>query len=108
MNEKREEIKGTGEQQAYMLRMWQAGDVWQASLQEVKTGRRIGFSNLESLFTFLMDAAEKHGRPADADMPANLMAHRRNDAKGIEDRRHCCAGHGCSNRHCRRRNVHHQ
>ena len=70
MNEKKEEIRDAGEQQAFMLRMWPAGSDWQASLQEVKTGRRIGFSNLESLFTFLMDVAEKHGRPADANTPA--------------------------------------
>ncbi len=70
MNEKKEESRDAGEQQAFMLRMWPAGGDWQASLQEVKTGRRIGFSNLESLFTFLMDVAEKRGRPADANTPA--------------------------------------
>ena len=70
INAKKEDSKDAGEQQAYMLRMWLAGDAWQASLQEVRTGRRIGFSSLEALFTFLMDAAEKHDRPADANTPA--------------------------------------
>jgi hypothetical protein len=62
-NEHREEVKVAGEQR-YVLRMWPAGETWQASLQEVKSGQRIGFSNLEGLFTFLMDAAEKHKPPA--------------------------------------------
>ena len=57
MNEQKDEAKAAGEQ-AFVLRMWPAGDGWQASLQEVKTGRRIGFSSLEALFTFLMDEAE--------------------------------------------------
>ena len=59
-----------GGERAYVLRMWPAGDDWQASLQEVKFGRRIGFSNLEALFNFLMDVAEHSGRPADATPPA--------------------------------------
>lgn len=63
MNEQKDDGKDAGEQ-AYVLRMWPAGEVWQASLQEVKTGRRIGFSSLEALFTFLMDATEKHKPPA--------------------------------------------
>jgi hypothetical protein len=61
-SEHREEGKVAGEQR-YVLRMWPAGDGWQASLQEVKTGQRIGFSSLEALFTFLMNATEKR-RPA--------------------------------------------
>jgi hypothetical protein len=63
-NDHKEVDKDAGEQR-YVLRMWPAGEgSWQASLQEVKSGRRIGFNNLEALFTYLMDAAEKHNRPA--------------------------------------------
>ncbi len=49
-------------QLSFLLRLWQAGGAgtvnWQASLEIPGTGRRIGFSNLEGLFAYLMDIAE--------------------------------------------------
>jgi hypothetical protein len=41
---------------SYLLRLWQAGRGqanWQASLESPTTGRRQGFSDLESLFDFI-------------------------------------------------------
>jgi hypothetical protein len=56
----------------YLLRLWQAnGDdgahVWRAALEEVRTGERKGFADLESLCAFLkeqLDAASDTGPPA--------------------------------------------
>lgn len=76
MNEQKDEAKAAGEQ-AFVLRMWPASDGWQASLQEVKTGRRIGFSSLEALFTFLMDEAEQQRRRTNA----NPIACREDDRR---------------------------
>jgi hypothetical protein len=43
------------EYQSYLLRLWQETPhaPWRASLQNAATGERRGFSDLESLFTFL-------------------------------------------------------
>jgi hypothetical protein len=40
---------------SYLLRLWQETPhaAWRASLQNAATGERRGFSDLESLFTFL-------------------------------------------------------
>ena len=41
---------------SYLLRLWQAGRGqvnWQASLESPITGKRQGFSDLESLFDFI-------------------------------------------------------
>jgi hypothetical protein len=51
---------------AYLLRLWRPDrDViaWQASLQDAKTGERIGFSDLEDLFAFLIRLAEASEPP---------------------------------------------
>ena len=44
---------------AYMLRLWQAGSedapVWRASLESTRTGERLVFANLDTLFAFLRD-----------------------------------------------------
>ena len=44
---------------AYLLRLWQvmhAGElVWRASLEDPRTGERLGFSSLERLIVFLKD-----------------------------------------------------
>lgn len=50
---------GAKAQHAYLLRLWHADWTWQASLQDVKSGQRIGFASLEELFSYLMEAAEK-------------------------------------------------
>lgn len=44
---------------SYLLRLWQAGEQWQASLDEPATGQRIGFGNIEQLFVYLMNAVEE-------------------------------------------------
>jgi hypothetical protein len=43
------------EYHSYLLRLWQETPhaPWRASLQNAATGERRGFSDLESLFTFL-------------------------------------------------------
>ena len=42
---------------SYLLRVWQTSDeenvAWRASLESPHTGERIGFANLDKLFTFL-------------------------------------------------------
>jgi len=42
---------------AYLLRLWRIGEgkeaVWRASLQDVRTGERIGFPGLEEAFGYL-------------------------------------------------------
>jgi hypothetical protein len=50
---------------SFLLRLWcsQEDGVpdWRASLEIPETGKRIGFTGLEQLFTFLMDLSEKRG-----------------------------------------------
>jgi hypothetical protein len=45
--------------QAYLLRLWLAGDddtaVWRASLEDPRTGERRGFADVNSLLTFLSE-----------------------------------------------------
>lgn len=42
---------------AYLLRLWQAEDgeraTWRASLQDVRTGQRLGFASLDAAFGHL-------------------------------------------------------
>jgi hypothetical protein len=49
---------------AYLLRLWRtdASDaaVWRASLEDSRTGERIGFASLEQLFAFLMEQTTSH------------------------------------------------
>lgn len=44
---------------SYLLRLWQAdgsaASSWRASLEDPRTGERVGFANLEQLFAFLME-----------------------------------------------------
>jgi hypothetical protein len=52
----------------YLLRLWQAEagvGCWHASLEDPRTGDRVGFATLEHLFAFLMDHVEGDGRRAD-------------------------------------------
>jgi len=48
--------------QAYLLRLWRGDDPavssWRASLEDPRTGERIGFESLECLFAFLMEQIE--------------------------------------------------
>ena len=45
--------------QAYLLRLWLAGDddtaVWRASLEDPHTGERRGFADVSSLLAFLSE-----------------------------------------------------
>lgn len=46
---------------SYLLRLWCAdtgGRCWRASLEDLRTGERIGFASLERLFDFLMEQIE--------------------------------------------------
>ena len=41
---------------AFMLRLWKArdnGESWRASLEDVKTGEKRGFTSLDELFAYL-------------------------------------------------------
>jgi len=55
---------------SYLLRLWQTGSagqqVWRASLENIQTGERLGFANLEQLFVFLMEQTEQSGEAPDA------------------------------------------
>ena len=59
---------------SYLLRLWPTGPagqpVWRASLEDVQTGERLGFANLEQLFVFLMEQTEQSGDPPDAQSTA--------------------------------------
>ena len=52
--------------QSYLLRLWCSNALeascWQASLEDPRTGERIGFINLEHLFAYLMELTEGHAR----------------------------------------------
>ncbi len=46
---------------SYLLRLWRAetpDQDWRASLEDPRTGARIGFASLELLFAFLMEQVE--------------------------------------------------
>ena len=43
---------------AYLLHLWHSTGQWQASLENLETGKRLGFANLEQLFSYLMDLIE--------------------------------------------------
>jgi hypothetical protein len=46
----------------YILRLWHAeapDSSWRASLENPRTGERIGFESLERLFAFLMERTER-------------------------------------------------
>ena len=43
---------------AYLLHLWRGSDQWRASLENLETGKRLGFANLELLFAYLMDQSE--------------------------------------------------
>ena len=43
---------------AYLLHVWHSDGQWRASLENLETGKRLGFANLEQLFAYLMDLIE--------------------------------------------------
>ena len=43
---------------SYLMRLWRSDGQWRASLEIPRTGKRIGFANLEQLFAYLMDLIE--------------------------------------------------
>ena len=51
---------------SYLLRLWgvQNGEVfvWRASLEDARTGERLGFAELEQLFAFLRQQANDDGQ----------------------------------------------
>ena len=52
---------GTKKYRSYLLRLWSVENTdhrWRASLEDPRTGRRIGFATLEQLFAFLMEQVE--------------------------------------------------
>ena len=59
---------------SYLVRLWATGVahqlVWRASLENVQSGERRGFANLEQLFVFLMEQTEQGGTAPNAQSPA--------------------------------------
>ncbi len=55
---------------AYLLRLWRANHsrkdaattIWHASLEQVDSGDRIGFGNLDELFGFLNEEVKRRNR----------------------------------------------
>ncbi len=55
---------------AYLLRLWRANHsrkdaaaiTWHASLEQVDSGERIGFGNLDELFSFLDEEVKRRNR----------------------------------------------
>lgn len=46
---------------SYLLRIWRADTLdrcWRASLEDPRTGERVGFASLEQLFAYLMDQVD--------------------------------------------------
>ena len=66
---------------SYLVRLWPTGaaeqQVWRASLEDVRSGQRRGFANLEQLFVFLMEQTEHDGEPPDAQSTAEPAPIRR-------------------------------
>ena len=59
---------------SYLVRLWPTGaahqQVWRASLEDVQSGERRGFANLEQLFVFLMEQTEQARNASDAQSTA--------------------------------------
>ena len=50
---------------SYLLRLWHAETLdvcWRASLEDPRTGERIGFACLEQLFAYLMEQVERDAK----------------------------------------------
>ncbi len=55
---------------AYLIRLWQTGDsgsfTWRVSLEDPRSGQRLGFANLQSVFAFLKEQTEKQEEAREA------------------------------------------
>ena len=55
---------------AYLMRLWQTERkgrlVWQASLEDARTGKRQGFSRVEALFDFVRRQMDSITTPSEA------------------------------------------
>jgi len=53
---------------AYLLRLWRVDNgmeaIWRASLQDVRTGERLGFAGLDEAFAYLRQQLEPPPKPA--------------------------------------------
>lgn len=55
-------LTGEKKDRVYILRLWRAETPdlsWRASLENSRTGARVGFENLERLFAFLMEQTDR-------------------------------------------------
>lgn len=65
---------------AYLLRLWQADREasgcagWRASLEDPRTGERLGFASLEQLFAFLLAFTESEANQHRATPPPDSIA----------------------------------
>lgn len=52
--------KQPGDYVSYLLRLWRTSkeNPWRASLEDPRTGERLGFGSLEALFVFLREETE--------------------------------------------------
>lgn len=70
--------------QAFLLRLWSAVEdgqlTWRASLENPRTGERIGFASLQRLFVFLLDQTSLH---ADLNASPSTL----DDDRGAEPKR---------------------
>ncbi len=57
-NDPRTADPGARNSLGYILHLWCCAGQWRASLENLKTGKRFGFENLERLFAYLMDLIE--------------------------------------------------
>lgn len=71
----------TRKYRAYLLRLWSAettDQCWRASLEDPRTGQRIGFASLEQLFAYLMEQVE-----SDAKSPNRPSKFEQENLKGV-------------------------
>lgn len=63
---------------AYLLRLWRADNgteaIWRASLQDVRTGERLGFAGLDEVVAYLRQQLTSSPRPKDLDRDPNPSA----------------------------------
>jgi hypothetical protein len=63
---------------AYLLRLWRAEEgtqpIWRASLQDVRTGKRLGFAGLDEAVAYLRQQFAPPPRPKDLDRDPNPPA----------------------------------
>lgn len=55
---------------SFLLRLWLAGTgdqpQWRASLEDIRTGERVGFADLEALYVYLDQQTRRGNRPKEA------------------------------------------